>query len=74
MQINDEKYNIHVKGMVNQYGGTVRDSNALSVLDQFALAALPAVIALHGQNQPYAIAEEAYKIATAMAAQRKLND
>lgn len=74
MYTNDEKYNVHVSGMVNQYGGTVKDKNEMSVVDQFALAALPAVIQLFGQNQPYAIAEEAYRIAYSMAAQRKLND
>ena len=72
--LNEEKYNVDMTGMVNSYGGVVRGSDSLSVVDQFAMAALPAVIQLFGQNQPYAIAEEAYRIAYSMAAQRKLND
>jgi len=72
--LNEEKYDVDMTGMVNTYGGVVGTSNSLSVVDQFAMAALPAVIQLFGQNQPYVIAEEAYRIAFSMAAQRKLNN
>ena len=68
-----DNYDVDMTGMVNTYSGIVRREDELSVVDRFAMAALPAVIQLFGQNQPYAVAEEAYRIAYSMAAQRKMN-
>jgi hypothetical protein len=69
----DERYNVGMSvGMANHYSGVIGEEDSLSVVDKFAMAALPAVVALYGQNQPFVIAEECYKIAHAMAAQRKL--
>jgi hypothetical protein len=38
------------------------------------MSALPAVITLYGQNQPFVIAEECYSIARAMMAQKEMNN
>lgn len=60
---------------VEKYVGELRDLRSnLSVIDMMAMSALPSVITLYGQNQPFVIAEECYSIARAMMAQKEMNN
>ena len=54
-----EKYNI------------LTPADETTLLDKFAIAALPAAMALIGQNQPHVVAAEAYSVAKAMVEHRK---
>ena len=54
-----EKYNI------------LTPADETTLLDKFAIAALPAAMDKIGQNQPYAVAAEAYNVAKAMIEHRQ---
>lgn len=44
----------------------------LTILDQFALQAMKGLIEIHGANQPYVVAEQAYNYAQAMMNMREM--